>query len=566
MIAAIFLAFLSSVVIYWQTGRVLPLFDYTYQIENAYRIAVGQVPYRDFILITTPLMHGLLALFMRIFGFSSVAPLLYMIFTSFFVVLATYWVLVLLKINKRLHICFLLPLVFAAHGIVPLPSYDVTATLFVLLSLGWILRFIFLGPTNFLTSFIAGVLLVLPVLTKQNVGFSFMASAYLTLGSINWIKPQIIRKRTILVILAGSMAVGILFGIILGLSHSLLPFIRQNRFVWENRDPLNYASAILYDVVYWKNLLIYFPIALAYFIVKPLHSKYWRTAIIASAVAFSISIIPAIFFFTIFRQTIYIDLSLKLQVAVRYFVSVWYLVLILTFAFVTKRLFNLRKFNKKEYMMAFTQVILGFATMSALLAQGVGGSTFGIYPFFILLLASLYQICIHSYDRISWDFVYKTALILTTIFLMVFAYFNIRQSYVPVIGIPNSFVTRSLWHLATPGLWTKEIDNMFLVVKKTIPYDQTVVALPGEDPFYFVTGRKPQLRYFELFSGALPYSPERIANDIAINNIDWLVIKTNLQSSYYMDTKPIIKKLSSCFVLYRQIPSYSLYRRYHSCQ
>lgn len=562
LITALLLAFLSLTVVLWQAGRVLPLFDYSYQVENAYRMAVGQVPYRDFILIAAPLMYSLLALFMRLTAFTAWGPLLYMMFISMSVVLLTHRVLVMLEIDPKMRLVLLVPLVIAAHGIVPLPSYDVTATVCVLLSLISLIAAVGKKEPGKRAGFIAGALLVLPALAKQNVGVAYLIAAYAGLAVL--IFAGAVNRKTILRVASGSALLVLAVFLIFAKTHALLSFIRQNRFVLENRDPVAYGLAILFDMVYWKNLLVYLPLLAVYPLVRLVRGKA-KTVIATAAVVLSFAGIPSLFFYGILQQPIFSSQAVKVQVAVRYFFSVWYALLIASAMLLLKNAPRMKRLKHHEKLRLFAVFVLAAAIAAAFLAQGPGGSTFGIYPFFIILLGVFYEQCRSVLSGISWRVVYGTVILLTTVFLTLFTYFNIRQSYVPVAGRPTAFRTPSLSPLGTPGPWTHEIDTMLVFVRNTIPENESVVALPGEDPFYFATRRKPQLRFFELFSGALPYAPERIAGEIAGSNIDWLIVKTRLQSSYYMDTRPVLNNLKPCYSLYGRIPGYSVYHRFRPC-
>ena len=60
------LAFIGSLIVLIQSFRTVPLIDYSYQTENAYRIFQGETPYRYFFLVLTPgtyyLMAGLIGI------------------------------------------------------------------------------------------------------------------------------------------------------------------------------------------------------------------------------------------------------------------------------------------------------------------------------------------------------------------------------------------------------------------------------------------------------------------------------------------------------------------------
>src|SRR5713226_3712573 len=67
LIAALLFA-ASAAVVVWQNSRLTILWDVSYVLENAARIAAGDIPYRDFPLPYAPLTFALQAAFVRLFG------------------------------------------------------------------------------------------------------------------------------------------------------------------------------------------------------------------------------------------------------------------------------------------------------------------------------------------------------------------------------------------------------------------------------------------------------------------------------------------------------------------
>ncbi|HET7439848.1 MAG TPA: hypothetical protein VFJ47_00990, partial [Terriglobales bacterium] len=55
LIAGLLLFLATAAVSVWQNSRLAVLFDLTFVLENAYRISLGQVPYRDFPFVYPPL-------------------------------------------------------------------------------------------------------------------------------------------------------------------------------------------------------------------------------------------------------------------------------------------------------------------------------------------------------------------------------------------------------------------------------------------------------------------------------------------------------------------------------
>ncbi len=55
--------------------------------------------------------------------------------------------------------------------------------------------------------------------------------------------------------------------------------------------------------------------------------------------------------------------------------------------------------------------------------------------------------------------------------------------------------------------------------------------IPGEEPFYFATGRVPRFPVPFFDPTIDPYSPAEIASLVRSRNIRWLIVKTDLQTN-----------------------------------
>src|SRR5436305_15131587 len=64
--AVLFIA--TAAVVAWQASRLTILWDFSFVIENATRMAMGDVPYRDFPFPYAPLTFVVQSLIIRLFG------------------------------------------------------------------------------------------------------------------------------------------------------------------------------------------------------------------------------------------------------------------------------------------------------------------------------------------------------------------------------------------------------------------------------------------------------------------------------------------------------------------
>src|SRR5258705_6397844 len=58
----------TAAVVAWQNSKLGVLWDLSFELENAYRIALGQVPYRDFPLVYPPLTYAVQAALIKLTG------------------------------------------------------------------------------------------------------------------------------------------------------------------------------------------------------------------------------------------------------------------------------------------------------------------------------------------------------------------------------------------------------------------------------------------------------------------------------------------------------------------
>ena len=161
------------------------LFDLAYVLENAYRMSLGQVPYRDFPFPYAPLSYLIQALVIKLTGRVYWHHIAYCALMSGAATVLTWRMLLnfLRPMPDADIVAFLLSLPLIALGIYcvfPHPFYDPDATFAVLLSLFLIQHFA-RPNTSILGRVLAGLAVAVPVFIKQNVGLVFFA---LTCGAL----------------------------------------------------------------------------------------------------------------------------------------------------------------------------------------------------------------------------------------------------------------------------------------------------------------------------------------------------------------------------------------------
>jgi hypothetical protein len=117
--------------------------------------------------------------------------------------------------------------------------------------------------------------------------------------------------------------------------------------------------------------------------------------------------------------------------------------------------------------------------------------------------------------------------------------------------------------ISISGPYLPEFEELLNFAASEIPFSEGLILIPGEDPFYFATGRVPQFPVLLFDMATDPYSPAQLAEEAQRRNIRWLIVKRNLQIKE--DTTPqreaTIEALQQVFLPYRKLSGYDVYRR-----
>ena len=227
--AALFVA--TAAVVLWQNAHVAVLWDLSYVLDSAARIAQGQVPYRDFPFAHAPLTFLIQAAIIRLTGRVFFHHVLYAAVVGGLSTVLT-WRIVLHSLQERLASAWAVALLLAApltvlgiYCILPLPSYDCDCGFSILVAV-WLLQRIGAededtsGPCatrELARGFIAGVAVCVPLFFKQNIGLPFLAAAVaavLVLLCVGLVR----RSKT----LTASRGVPVLLAVLVGVAATLL--------------------------------------------------------------------------------------------------------------------------------------------------------------------------------------------------------------------------------------------------------------------------------------------------------------------------------------------------------
>ncbi len=572
--AGLFIA--TASVVLWQNAHVAALWDASYTLDSAARIALGQMPYRDFPFVHAPLTFLIQAAIIRLTGRVFFHHVLYAaVMCSLGTVLA--WRIVLRSLSPRVQYAWAIALLLAApltflgvYSILPFPSYDGDCALAILVAV-WCLQRLDSGPPGaYWRGFTAGCAICLPLFIKQNMGLPFLVAAMASVALLLGVNPFRREKceshqapaPTLLAVLAGVIATICAALLILHFTAGVGNYIHWTiRFAAQRRLPgLPVMAAIYSDPTLRWTL----PAALAALILLA-----WRLPQLTSVKAGSLFSIAAFlllaspFFFVLSAVWLYYDDPDSFGDTL---ITLWPFLMLLTAALAIRSLIRFRNLTLRSLL----PLILLAAIHGTMLSQQLWGSTYAIWPLLAILIADLLVFLAGrpSFQTAHRWFLPSLASLVSVTLLVCGAFYTISEERLSYVNLPDGRVEHSafpqLAGASTPGPYLPQLDEFLRYAAANIPQNDGIILLPGEDPFYFATGRTPQFPVLLFDRSTDPYSPEETAALIRDRNIRWLVIKHNLQIKE--DVAPnraaTLEMLLGEFTPTAHLGGYDIYKRF----
>jgi len=109
------------------------------------------------------------------------------------------------------------------------------------------------------------------------------------------------------------------------------------------------------------------------------------------------------------------------------------------------------------------------------------------------------------------------------------------------------------------GEWLPDFEELVAFTNTHIPSSDAILSLPGEDLFYFTTGRRPRVPVLMFDHTVNPYSPEQIA----AFNVQWVIVKHRLQvnGDPFPELGRTLELLRPQLQLVARLKNYDVYRR-----
>lgn len=550
----------TATVVWWQNTRLTVLYDLCGVLENAARMAQGDLPYRDFPFPYAPLTFLTQAAVIRLTGAVYWHHIVYCCVVAGLATVLTWRILIYLfreRLPQPRLIAFLLSLpltILGVYCIFPHPFYDPDTAFVVLLGIFLLFRLEAEGFPNIRT-FLTGMLLVLPLFFKQNIGLAFLGSTGMALLLMTvtglWRKTPV---RPYLLLIGGS---------VVGLGAALL--IVQSTFGLENyrywtltfamlrRTPPMTEMLAIYTgpiLTLWIGLFL----AGAFLFRQNAGVKRWPSVL-------AVTLMSVLFIWPVFYLLLDTDASERGE----RLVAVWPLVLIVSFllAYIFVR--------RQSGIAAALPFILICTINGVFLSQQLWGSTYGIWPLLLLLIGSCLVLIFPAGENRSGFGVAVFAGIISITLLVAGGFYVYSNDRLDYVNFQDGEMAHSklpqLEGLSMRGDWLPDFDEMVDYTDTHIPHEDGVLCLPGEDLFYYTTGRRPHFDVLLFDVTNNPYEPSDIRNRVIASDIEWIIVKndTEIEADNMIDSKTaIFDLLKPDFRSVDSLNNYEIYKRRHA--
>jgi len=240
--------------------------------------------------------------------------------------------------------------------------------------------------------------------------------------------------------------------------------------------------------------------------------------------------------------------------------ALWPFLLIVSFVV---GLFRARRHSGINLMLPF---ILAGTILGAFLSQQLWGSTYAIWPLLMILIVFLIAELAPFLRYAPWMAVLLASVIAVSLLVAggCYVWSRERLSYA---NVWEGAITRStlpaLKGLSMRGPWIPEFEELARYSEKEIPKDDGLIMIPGEDLFYYTTGRHPRFPVLLFDHTVNPFSREQVLALSNTKNIRWLVVKRNLQlqGTPYEDEATVLLLLLQDFQQVKRLENYDVYKR-----
>jgi hypothetical protein len=440
--------------------------------------------------------------------------------------------------------------VLGIYCVFPHPFYDPDCTFVILCCVLLLLQ---LERKNYppLRVFFTGIIFVVPLFVKQNTGLAFLATAAMAAAIL--IARDAWRGQRVsgFVWLLAGMAAG------LGAAILLLHFTVGLKNYWHwtiqfaasRRLPRLSAMFAPYEN---PLLLLWFAAFAAGAFLLQRNRRGSRTLSLLS-----VSLMAAPFAWALLYLFVEEDPAERAE----RLLALWPVVLIVSLLFA---LWEVRRGPSIARLLPF--ILIG-TVQGAFLSQQLWGSTYAIWPLLAILLAGVLAELFRFARESSTREIELLAGIVALSMLVSGGFYVASHERLNYADISTGDMARSnlpaLAGLSMHGPWIPQFEELVRFTDREIPKDQGLLMIPGEDLFYYTTGRRPRFPVLMFDHTVNPYSPEEIVEISRRRNICWLIVKKKLQRSDepVEDKARLLELLRGDFAPVQSLANYDIFRR-----
>jgi hypothetical protein len=564
-LAASLLFLATGAFVLWQNAHVAVLWDLSYLLDTSWRIALGQVPYRDFPLVHPPLTFLIQAVLMHIAGRAYWVQIAYAALVGGLGTVIA-WRIIFRILREKIiwawpvSLALATPLcVLGVYSVYSHPIYDCDSVFAVLIAIFLLQRLAQESRTGWrvwLRCALTGVSLMLPVLFKQNIGLPFLmaviaglfllfvASQLRQKGQMVW--PGVLLPGELLWMFAGAAFAVILAVLLIHRTAGLGNYFHWTvTFAGQRRLP---ALGDMLAVYRQPSFLWTIPTFGAGLLLMHTH---WVTKGWGRLLALGLAAAPFI------GSLIFLIVEDDLDERGDNLLALWPLLLLAAL------LFALAELRKGITLARLLPVFVLATIQGTFLSQQLWGSTYAIWPLLMILIAGI----LTSLPRNAGWPVAALAAVVGVTFLVCGGLYAVGHDRLNYIQLPDGPVQRAtlpaLRGMSAPGPFLGDFEELVRFADREIPAQDGILLLPGEEPFYFATGRVPQFPVQIFDRTTDPYLAEELLQEASWRNIRWVIVKTRLQSNEnpLPERERTLALIKSAFQLHTRLNGYEVYRR-----
>lgn len=602
-LAAALLFAATAAFVVWQNSRVAVLWDLGYLLDSSWRITLGQVPYRDFPFAHPPLTFLIQAGLIRLCGRHYLVQIAYAACSGGLATVLTWRILlrVLRMGNLRGAATWITAFLLAAplcplgiYSVYPHPIYDCDCTLVILVAVWLLIRsagteqrvlplatpviastairgechpersgalrrgvegsaaILLSRAAQCIAPFAAGAAAVVPLFFKQNIGLPFLA--IVAVGLLVLVAIEV-RQALSLSAALRSQAVFILAGMAAALVIAMAGIAATAgldnyyhwtvRFAAQRRMPGIGAMLSVYEqpALVWELPAL----AAGLFLCHMQWITRWWARIA------TLFLIAAPFAGCL----IYLVIDDVADERADNLLTVWPLLLL---AVAVVALWKLRQGVTLYRMVPFFVLA---AIHGTFLSQQLWGSTYALWPLLMVLVAFL----LAGLPAPAQPLATSVTAVIAATFLVCGTLYAASLERLSYVALPEAPVEHAsipaLRGMATPGPYLPNLDELVNFAAREIPANDEVLPLPGEDPFFYATGRTPQFPVTLFDPATDPYSATALMNAAKQHHVRWVIVKRALQiqEDPMPGAEQAMALVQQNFKLYRRLCGYDVYLR-----